>query len=115
MEFEDREQLKRITGLSDAEIDEHTACAMQALHKMRHLISAWIDILDALEEGELDTAGYLSEQASWFISELDENTLRWMVSGATKAIATKMRAEAALDDIDPVAAAEQLLRESGDG
>lgn len=111
----DREEIKKLTGLSDEELDEQTAEAQEAVNMVRLLVNYWRAIMDAMDRGETDTALFMSATASTYVAELDDNSLRWMISAATKAIATKLRSEAALDDVDPVAAAEQLLRESSDG
>jgi hypothetical protein len=103
-------EIKRLTGMTDAEIDEHMEAAHEALHQMGHLISFWANIMEAQEAGNTAVVHMLSHSASSYISELDETTLRWIVSAATKAIAQKMRSDYALQDVDAVSAAEEILK-----
>lgn len=108
---EEREEVKQLTGMSDDEIDTLNSQAHSAIMHMNELIGFWTAIIEAQEREEQAAATYLSMQASVYVSELDEDQLRWMVAAATKAIATKMLADAALIDVDPVAVAERVLRE----
>jgi hypothetical protein len=112
MDDKEIEELVRLTGMSPQQITESAQEAGNAINIIGYLIGFWSTILEAMDNGDIGLADATSTVASAYIATINEEQLRWIVAASTRAIALKLRAEHTLQDMDPVAAAEKLLRES---
>lgn len=117
--MDDEERMRRVQefghlhGVSDEEMNRTVEAAQDAFEKLRYLVAYWNEIIEFFEAGRMDMAAVVSQSMSEYIMTLDLSTLRWIASGAAKTIAGKLRAEDALDEVDPVEAAEEILRRNG--